>query len=66
MTSDVITLRFVPTGATEYWLAGEAPNIGDVVQRDGAEWLVVDVRTDADEKTVATLRPVHEEARGLS
>jgi hypothetical protein len=55
--SDAITLRFVPSG-TEYRLSEKKPKVGDVMRRNGDEWVVVDVREDANGNTIVTLRPV--------
>lgn len=56
--AESVTLRFLPLG-TEYRLSTREPAIGDIMKRDGDQWIVVDVRKDAQGNTVATLRPVH-------
>jgi hypothetical protein len=38
------------------WSSRRDLQVGDVLKRDGQEWLVVDVRTDTDGNTAVTLR----------
>jgi hypothetical protein len=54
---DALTFRFIPSG-TEYRLSDKKPKVGDIMRRDGDEWVVVDVREDEQGNTVVTLRPV--------
>ena len=51
-----MTLRFLPLG-TEYRLSARKSKIGEIMKRNGDEWIVVDVREDAAGNTVVTLRP---------
>ena len=53
---EAVTLRFIPLG-TEFRLSARKPEIGDIMKRNGDEWIVVDVREDAQGNTVVTLRP---------
>ena len=54
--TEAMTLHFLPLG-TEFRLSERKPAIGDVMKRNGDEWIVVDVREDAQGNTVVTLRP---------
>jgi len=56
MSSDLMTLRFGGEGA-EYHLSDKKPNVGDVLKRNGDNWVVVAVDEDTDGSTIVTLRP---------
>jgi hypothetical protein len=55
-SSDAVTLRF-PAGEREYRLSARKPNVGDVLKRNGDNWVVVTVEEQEDGTTVVTLRP---------
>ena len=55
MASDLIAVR-LPTG-TEYRLSDKTPKIGDVLKRNGDNWVVVSIEERADGTTAITLRP---------
>ena len=54
--SALLTVRY-PSGATEFRMSEDAPDVGDTLKRNGDTWIVEDV-TEADDGTsVVTLRP---------
>ncbi len=54
--SALLTVRY-PSGATEFRMSEDAPAVGDILKRNGDNWIVEEV-TDADDGTsVVTLRP---------
>jgi hypothetical protein len=57
MTSDVVTLQFPGAGAAEFRLSESPPKIGDVLKRNGDNWVVTKVEEAKDGSTVVTLRP---------
>jgi len=56
MSSDTVVLRFPPE-RSEYRLSEKKPNVGDVLKRNGDNWVVVTVDEDKAGTTVVTLRP---------
>jgi hypothetical protein len=54
--SDLLTVRF-PSGAKEFRMSDKAPEVGDVLRRNGDNWLVEEVHEGDDGSTVVTLRP---------
>jgi hypothetical protein len=54
-TSSLVTLRY--PGETEFRLSESAPKVGDVLKRNGDNWIVEQVREETDGTTVVTLRP---------
>lgn len=56
MTSALHTIRY-PTGATEFRMSEKAPEEGDILKRNGDNWVVEEVLEANDGSTVVTLRP---------
>lgn len=56
MASDLVMVRY-PTGAAEYRLSDKTPTVGDVLKRNGDNWIVVAVEEQKDGTTAVTLRP---------
>lgn len=56
MSSDAVVVRF-PAAPSEYRLSDRKPNVGDVLKRNGDDWVVVTVEEERDGTTVVTLRP---------
>jgi hypothetical protein len=54
--SDLLTVRY-PSGVKEFRMSDQAPDVGDVLKRNGDNWLVERVHEDDDGNTVVTLRP---------
>jgi len=54
--SALVTVRY-PSGATEFRMSDEAPNVGDTLKRNGDTWIVEEVTKAADGTSVVTLRP---------
>ena len=54
--SDLLTLRY-PSGDKEFRMSNKAPDEGDVLRRNGDNWVVEKVHEDDDGNTVVTLRP---------
>jgi hypothetical protein len=54
--SDLLTVRY-PSGAKEFRMSDTAPEVGDVLRRNGDNWVVEKVHDDDDGNTVVTLRP---------
>jgi hypothetical protein len=52
--SALLTVRF-PSGATEFRMTDDAPEVGDVLKRDGDCWIVGDVTRADDGSAVVTL-----------
>ena len=54
--SELVTVRY-PSGATEFRMSDKAPEVGDVLMRNGDTWIVDEV-SDADQGAKhVTLRP---------
>ena len=53
--SELLTVRF-PSGATEFRLSDEAPAVGDLLEQDGADWVVEEVARTGDGSALVTLR----------
>ena len=45
--SDLLTVRF-PSGAKEFRMSDKAPEVGDVLRRNGDNWLVEEVHEGDD------------------
>jgi hypothetical protein len=58
---DLITVRF-GSEATEFALSEKAPKVGDLLRRNGDNWVVVEVNEDADGKSTVVLQPGIKEA----
>ena len=56
MTSVLHTIRY-PSGETEFRMSENTPNVGDILTRNGDNWVVEEVREAEDGSTVVTLRP---------
>ena len=54
--SDLLTVRF-PSGATEFRMSDDAPAVGDILKRNGDNWIVEEVSDSDDGTSVVTLRP---------
>ena len=54
--SDLLTLRY-PTGAKEFRMSKPAPEVGDILKRNGDNWIVEEVEEEADGSTAVKLRP---------
>jgi hypothetical protein len=46
-----------PTGGVEYRMSDDSPEVGDVLTRDGDNWIVEEVTHREDGTTLVTLRP---------
>ena len=53
--SDLVTVRY-PAGDTEFRMSDTAPNVGDVLKRNGDNWIVEEV-VETKLGTQVTLRP---------
>jgi len=60
VSSDTVIYRFAAD--REYRLSEEKPGVGDVIQRNGEDWVVASVAEVKDGTTVVTLRPGREPA----
>lgn len=58
MSSDTVIYRFAAD--KEYRLSEEKLGVGDVIQRNGEDWVVASVAEVQDGTTVVTLRPGRE------
>ncbi len=56
MSSELHTFRF-PSGVTEFRMSETAPDVGDVLNRNGDDWIVEEVVPSKDGATVVTLGP---------
>jgi hypothetical protein len=56
MSSGAVTIHF-PSGESEYRLSEKTPEIGDVLTRNGQNWVVAEVAEAKDGTSVVTLRP---------
>jgi hypothetical protein len=56
MSSGAVTIRF-PMGRPEYQLSDKTPKVGDVLKRNGDNWIVKEVTEAKDGSTVVTLSP---------
>ena len=56
MTATGATLRFEPVG-NEYVMSERLPKVGDVLKRNGDNWVVVEVNAEADGTSTVILRP---------
>ena len=54
--SELLTVRY-HSGVTEYRVSEKTPAVGDVLSRNGAEWIVQEVIPEEDGSAVVTLRP---------
>jgi hypothetical protein len=53
--SDLLTVRY-PTGAKEFRMSDKAPRVGDVLKRNGDNWIVEEI-VETEEGSQVTLRP---------
>jgi hypothetical protein len=53
--SDLLTVRY-PSGVTEFRMSDQAPEVGDVLTRNGDNWVVEEVHEGDDGSTVVTIR----------
>ena len=53
--SDLQTVRY-PSGATEFRLDGNPPEVGDVIARNGDTWVIQEITTGKDGSPIVTLR----------
>ena len=54
--TDLIAVRY-PSGATEFRMSDKAPEVGDVLKRNGDTWVVEEV-DETPRGTQVTLRPL--------
>jgi hypothetical protein len=54
--SDTVVFRFPPE-KSEYRMSQKKPKVGDVLKRNGDNWVVVTVDEERNGTTVVTLRP---------
>lgn len=54
--SVLLTVRY-PSGPTEFRMSEKAPEVGDVLERNGDNWVVEEVAPGQDGSPVVTLRP---------
>jgi len=55
LVSDLLTVRY-PSGDTEFRMSESAPKVGDVLKRNGDNWIVEEV-VETIRGTQITLRP---------
>jgi hypothetical protein len=58
--SDLFTVRY-PSGETEFRMRDNEPQVGDVLTRNGDNWVVEAVTEAENGSTLVTLRPGHED-----
>lgn len=56
--SDLLTVRY-PSGETEFRMRDKEPRVGDVLTRNGDNWIVEAVTEAENGSTLVTLRPGH-------
>lgn len=56
MSSSLVTIRY-PEGDSEFRMSEQAPAVGDVLKRNGDNWIVEEVMQNKDGTTLVTLRP---------
>ncbi len=54
--SQLVTVRF-PHAVSEYQLSDRTPQVGDVLKRNGDNWVVESVTQEKDGTSTVTLRP---------
>jgi hypothetical protein len=54
--SKLVTVRY-SDGTTEFRMSERSPDVGDILRRDGDNWVVEEVEETDDGSTVVTLRP---------
>ena len=54
--SDLLTVRY-PSGDFEFRMSEKAPEVGDVLHRNGDDWIVEEVSASEDGTAVITVRP---------
>ncbi len=59
--SDLLTVRY-PSGETEFRMHDKDPQVGDVLTRNGDNWIVEAVTEAENGSTLVTLRPGREAA----
>lgn len=55
-TSELVTIRY-PTGGRVYELSDKTPQVGDVLKRNGDNWIVEEITEERDGSTTVRLRP---------
>lgn len=56
MSSALHTIRYA-SGATEFRMSDKSPEVGEILKRNGDNWVVEEVEEADDGTTVVTLRP---------
>lgn len=56
MSSTLVSVRY-PMGGTEFQLSDKTPQVGDVLRRNGDNWVVETVTVQENGSTSVTLRP---------
>ena len=56
--SDLLTVRY-PSGETEFRMRDKDPQVGDILTRNGDNWIVEAVTEAENGSTLVTLRPGH-------
>jgi hypothetical protein len=64
VSSDLVTVRY-PSGGAHYELSDKRPEVGDVLKRNGDNWIVESVTEKKDGATTVTLRPGLKPATGI-
>jgi hypothetical protein len=54
--NDLVTVRYGST-ATEFVLSDKTPKVGDVLKRNGDNWVVVEIKEDGGGKSTVVLQP---------
>ena len=60
MSATAVTFRF-PRGPSEYHFSEKTPQVGDVLERNGESWVVIEVAHAKDGTALVNLRPVSAE-----
>jgi len=53
--NDLVTVRYGST--TQFVLSDKTPKVGDVLKRNGDNWVVVEIKEDAGGKSTVVLQP---------
>jgi hypothetical protein len=54
--TELTTIRFGSV-ATEFAMSEKSPKVGDILKRNGDNWVVVEVKDDGDGRSTVILQP---------